>query len=1344
MSKSSKTSGIREVGDDVTMHCSGTSGVVSLCRWKTPYHSTYIVGQGIYVERGRIQWRGKDPRRDCSIRISSLEMRDAGVWTCEIGFGGDGTKDIILQKKDFRINIETPLKLSTPTILTENNQATLVCHANKEFDDCKWKTPYGSSFTFKNSQSSHEGGRISFYSFRSSKTDCGIMIQRIEPKDNGEWVCQVEAGNNGKIHQNASEVLFVRSNDIVEDEGGSGDYSSNIDYDLPPLEIDAFDYVNGDFDKVTAATRITSTPSALNIHRFRKQNSPVRSVILPTQRTTPLTTKATKRKIPTTIISKLKAESSALVIDRTPKKQRQNIFSLNVPFISQRFGLKTSDVRPPFIEQKPTTTTTRSSTTSVLTTSTDNPIPHPFRTTSVIKSISSVYTPDKGRILVSISFKPAEETTNEEQDSATEENNKEAKRRAIELERQRQRKLDKESELQRRRDLARDRELREQRRAQELAERKRIEERKRLQEEKRKLLEEETQKRLAEEELKKKEDEARLRKIQEEDRLRRLHEAQRLKKIHEEEAEKIRRKKEEEDRLIRLKKEEEDNLQKIREENERRRQILEEERLKRIKEEKDRSRRAREEERRLRRMKEEEERRQKAKEAERRKEEERLLQRRLEQERQLEQRRKEQEKQIEKHKELEFQRRQELEELKKQKERERNEQRRRKQQEEELLRSRLREQELQKSRREHEEQIKRRLEEELKKKAEVEAELKRQRDEEGLRQKIKEEADLQLRKEEREREKIIREHERRKKFDRKRLSNSERRSSLEQQQKERRQFEVNRRQKLRRERYKLLKAERRIQAEDVQNKGVFPVINTPQFVGRKRVLIVNKERQPSKDSAPRRYPFPEGRRRKKISFEEPAKPFQQIIKSVQMSTSVKSTIREEVRRVGEVRHVSHVITVSPHQATAPKEPFRNQTIKELLTPLSNKNNMKELINSKTSTSAPLISIPVQLPNTEKDETKKDCVVLQPSNGNITCSGSSSSSDEETLQVPPNNECRLACDSGYVSLEKDTGKCYHGHLSQRLECVKPDALLILGGRSDTYGVLNTAELITAQGVCRGAVPPFPAMRWKLVLTSIGRDKVLACGGAGQFGDSKGDCWLLEFSPLPTWKEIQSMGIPRDSAAVAYESSKVYVLGGSLGKLNGYTDVVDVFDPVKEAWENHGIQMTSPRHSHCAVGLGNGSILVTGGYGGLSLTERYDIQDKKWTQLPELNPVRAQHGCALVDLHGEQGVIIVGGDSGGTRLGDVRFLSLSAAPAWRKISELNTARWGRPGVGVVGGRITVSAGWSGFRDLDTVEYYNEATSSWRLTASKLQTERRWPYSTPISLSLFPKCIQKRTSG
>ena len=76
-----------------------------LCRWKTPYLNTYIVGEGIYVERGRIQWLGRDPNFDCTIRVANLDLRDAGTWVCEIG---SSTKESFqVQTKEFVIDIES-------------------------------------------------------------------------------------------------------------------------------------------------------------------------------------------------------------------------------------------------------------------------------------------------------------------------------------------------------------------------------------------------------------------------------------------------------------------------------------------------------------------------------------------------------------------------------------------------------------------------------------------------------------------------------------------------------------------------------------------------------------------------------------------------------------------------------------------------------------------------------------------------------------------------------------------------------------------------------------------------------------------------------------------------------------------------------------------------------------------------------------------------------------------------------------------------------------------------------------------------------------------------------------
>ena len=99
-----------------------------------------------------------------------------------------------------------PLKLSAPTSLMQNanTDATLVCHANKPFDECLWTTPYGSTYSFRPGRT-HENGRLAYFGF--ANTDCGVIVHNVLPRDNGGWLCQLIAKNEGDIIQNATDIV---------------------------------------------------------------------------------------------------------------------------------------------------------------------------------------------------------------------------------------------------------------------------------------------------------------------------------------------------------------------------------------------------------------------------------------------------------------------------------------------------------------------------------------------------------------------------------------------------------------------------------------------------------------------------------------------------------------------------------------------------------------------------------------------------------------------------------------------------------------------------------------------------------------------------------------------------------------------------------------------------------------------------------------------------------------------------------------------------------------------------------------------------------------------------------
>ena len=69
--------------------------------------------------------------------------------------------------------------------------------------------------------------------------------------------------------------------------------------------------------------------------------------------------------------------------------------------------------------------------------------------------------------------------------------------------------------------------------------------------------------------------------------------------------------------------------------------------------------------------------------------------------------------------------------------------------------------------------------------------------------------------------------------------------------------------------------------------------------------------------------------------------------------------------------------------------------------------------------------------------------------------------------------------------------------------------------------------------------------------------MTCGGVNIFGDPKPNCWILGFNPEPFWSTAQEMEVARDAAAWALEDDFLFVMGGSLGKLNGYTDSVEMY-------------------------------------------------------------------------------------------------------------------------------------------------------------------------------------------
>ena len=84
-------------GKEILIPCAVGASASSNCRWQPPYGGSYDLAPGDYAERGRLQVDNA-----CGLRVSSLQERDSGGWTCQV----TTTSDSILETQT-QLHIES-------------------------------------------------------------------------------------------------------------------------------------------------------------------------------------------------------------------------------------------------------------------------------------------------------------------------------------------------------------------------------------------------------------------------------------------------------------------------------------------------------------------------------------------------------------------------------------------------------------------------------------------------------------------------------------------------------------------------------------------------------------------------------------------------------------------------------------------------------------------------------------------------------------------------------------------------------------------------------------------------------------------------------------------------------------------------------------------------------------------------------------------------------------------------------------------------------------------------------------------------------------------------------------
>ena len=236
------------------------------------------------------------------------------------------------------------------------------------------------------------------------------------------------------------------------------------------------------------------------------------------------------------------------------------------------------------------------------------------------------------------------------------------------------------------------------------------------------------------------------------------------------------------------------------------------------------------------------------------------------------------------------------------------------------------------------------------------------------------------------------------------------------------------------------------------------------------------------------------------------------------------------------------------------------------------------------------------------------------------------------------------------------------------------ILVIGGRDNNGFAITSAELydpITGTWSLTGSMHT-PRADHTAILLNDGR--VLVTGGqsVGDGLDNPIEKTAETYDPMTgEWTAVEKMSTARfGHTATMLPNGSVLVVGGAGPALDGvYTVRSEIFNPVTNKWRNVD-SLNTPRGFHTAILLGNGNVLVAGGFtlpvdplNRTSSAELYQASSNQWAITGDLN---IPHNA---------------GGSGGLLLGDGRAFIVGGRSNIAEIYNPSTGTW------VIAGQMSV---------------------------------------------------------
>jgi len=390
------------------------------------------------------------------------------------------------------------------------------------------------------------------------------------------------------------------------------------------------------------------------------------------------------------------------------------------------------------------------------------------------------------------------------------------------------------------------------------------------------------------------------------------------------------------------------------------------------------------------------------------------------------------------------------------------------------------------------------------------------------------------------------------------------------------------------------------------------------------------------------------------------------------------------------------------------------------------------------------------------------------------------------KIEPGEHCSLLCNPGYIATPGKTHTTCNdgGFWSAEMQCEIP-LLLVSGGATDQGDV--TSELVSffpSKG-CDLSIPDMPRSRkmHNIVYRPGEPGFVLACNGMTDDSlascdafDIKSSSWthhsypnkasemintLCDTSSMPPFqcKDSPDRKKGRYAAQTIRVGDKTVIVGGMVYDNKGH-DPSGSFRELTRGFggpEWDGKKDISKRRAFfCSVNIKDGALVSIGGLG--KDKKKNNIIQKsvdyrrvgfggtpglKWlSNFSDMRVPRSGLGCSAIP--GDDYSILV---SGGTKgfgqpaIADTEIFDWKSN-AWRNAASMKSGRFGHAVV-AVGGKVFAVGGDDRNPNniLDTIEEYDMANNSWKMTKTKLRSPRSNFGYTLVPHSIWNGCVITR---